>query len=99
MDATRTENEATGWAVFAARKFRRATADDLATAISKTLGEDYSANTITKMENGYRDITVRELKAIAKALVWPLDWLTNPPLPDGTTRVDSSWFLPEPAAA
>ena len=75
--------EAVGVAIQLARRSRDITGTELADKVSDILGEHYSANTISKMENGYREPTITELRAIAQALNWPFEWLATPPLPAG----------------
>ena len=85
--------QAVGVAIQMARKSRDVTGTELASKVSKIMGEHYSANTISKMENGYREPTITELRAIAQALNWPFDWITTPPLPAGLWSAELGGYL------
>lgn len=76
--------EAVGLAIKAARLARGINGAELGGMLDQRLHPaHYSSNTISKMEKGERVPDIEELRAIADALKWPLDWLTDPPFPAG----------------
>jgi len=73
-----------------ARNSKNITQEDLAVKL-QVLGFKHTRNTIAKIENGFRQITDIEIKAIADVLDVPIDWLFQ----EGHQVEDSKNILPQ----